>query len=380
MSATHGTRIGKSGATRTLNAVPPGSRLSILLPHTVSMHPGPRSDFTTYQPGHVPVVSVIFASREAASTAGMPCQGTCRQLPDRGGRSFERTQPRKVNILRQDVWAPRSISRPANVTWYRGVTNSTEPPGNTRTMPQMVHSDADESVLMSTSVPVRHTSVVSVMTYAPISFPLYGLDAKWHGPRWLHHFNASSDGVASVSLAHGHQQRPSPTEPWFSVTSAGRDSRDDGWIALDVLHDLTRMVMPELREREMVRYEHAAGRFVVDNVNDRSMWTRTTWSVNGHSVAASTFDLAGAWAGYAAVAGGSVQVLGSRQEEDRAVRLVSLGDTSAYHFAVEDPLEFPRTQQASAAAVWDSADRLWSNWPPHRDHNTFLANHAVEGS
>lgn len=229
-------------------------------------------------------------------------------------------------------------------------------------------------------MPVRDTSVVTVMTYAPISFPLYGLDAEWHGPRWLHHFNASSEGVASISLAHGRHQRPSPAEPWFSVTSAGaRESRDDGWIALDVLHELTRVVMPELRERAMERYEHSAGRFVVDNVNDRSMWTRAAWTVNGHSVAASTFDLAGAWAGYAAVAGGSAQVFGSRQE-DRVVRLVQLGDTSAYHFAAENPLDFPGTQQASAAAVWDSADRLWPNWPPHRDHNALLASDGVERS
>ena len=142
-----------------------------------------------------------------------------------------------------------------------------------------------------------------------LTFPVYGLDADWVGPRWLEMIESGGGpGVYGLVLMHGSGHQPRPGETWVSVTSSPAfGTSPDQPIdrpqraAESAMLRLVDMTTPKLRTREQSRSQRTLLGFAFHEAARHQDWIEHTWQIDGAPIMARTFAWAGAWAGFAIV-------------------------------------------------------------------------------
>jgi hypothetical protein len=221
--------------------------------------------------------------------------------------------------------------------------------------------------------------------HPPLGFPLYGLDHEWSGPRWLEFVRGSQgEPIWTADLCHSQTRTPQPGGPWVLIgvsprswhckvmSAPGRDYEQD--IALDTLLDLFARTTPSIAEGAARTYRAAEIRLIESQAASYTTWPTVTWHLDGKSLQARIYDWAGAWAGFTFDIPGVILHIVATGIAPADLRLAHIADSSAYHFDIRQPIQYPETLQASAVAALGAeiANPATWGWPHHHDHDQLL--------
>jgi hypothetical protein len=221
-----------------------------------------------------------------------------------------------------------------------------------------------------------------------IEFPVYGCDETWTGPRWLefvqfHHHGMDSEAITEVWTAHGDSRMLDPASPSIRVGTlplkaaerqlAGPDhdvARAAAFTAAFTLLDRTE---PELPDPQRDQLRRASIGMVDDLADDWANWPTVSWHIDGRPGSAHVTAWAGAWAAVCFDMPGVAIIVIANGVQPAALRLAAAGDGHAYHVDLRQPLNYPRSLEASAhAALGDDPEHEPSRWPLHPDHDRLL--------
>lgn len=223
-------------------------------------------------------------------------------------------------------------------------------------------------------------------SFPPPSFPVYGLDSPFAGPRWLELFGDPPDGAPHwVSLSHQSADGRSLIQVTTYTRRATGNPR--GWrvptdtqaaqygasplnsLASQGTTGLTSMTLPVLSLtrppgflRALVDHAQAAADAYVE-------WPTVDWRVDGVAVPVPMWSFADGWTGFTdATDGVYMSVVGiGPGTGPPGLAFAALRDSGAYHFDLHGPLSLDLvTASRGAAGVSYEEQPLWQpqEWHP----------------
>lgn len=177
-------------------------------------------------------------------------------------------------------------------------------------------------------------------------FPVYGLDAAWHGSRWLESFGeAIGDPVHWVML--GHRSRDGESVIFAETFSRPRADAlvfPSGQTPLQhVAHygasTLINVTLPVQSAHWPDGFLRALANHAYEHSLRCAQWPQVRWRVDDAVVTARTWRFAGGWVAISdAVAGVYLAAVAMGTDPD-GLSLAVLQDGSAYHFDLDQPLD-----------------------------------------
>jgi hypothetical protein len=224
--------------------------------------------------------------------------------------------------------------------------------------------------------PHRRDSGLPRGEWPPLDFPLYGLDDRWSGPRWLEHLEgAMRQPAVGVWLAHSDRRTPVRGHPWVLVGSFRPTSDEHGLIsemAWTGLRLLMNVLSPDVEERDRDRFWRNSMIYLKRRAARHESWTAAHWTVDGHGLTARFARFAGGWTGHGIdTAGVGVAVVATSISPHR-LTLTRVRSGRSYKFALEHPVTHPDTlersaEQALGSHAWERTSRRW-----HTDQRKLL--------
>ncbi|SFP52939.1 hypothetical protein SAMN05421810_102861 [Amycolatopsis arida] len=139
----------------------------------------------------------------------------------------------------------------------------------------------------------------------PADFPVYGLDERWRGPRWLDFFEGRpGDPVWAVWLGHreaegdhGVRVGTLPRERYDEVMSPrGGDTRVP--VAFSAAFGLVNLTLPDGSVPRPEGLIPALVEHAERQAKRHREWPRVAWEVDGRWAQAAVWSFADAWAGF----------------------------------------------------------------------------------
>jgi hypothetical protein len=183
----------------------------------------------------------------------------------------------------------------------------------------------------------------------PLDFPIYGLDSRWWGPRWLDFFEAlPSQPAWAVWL--GHRTPDGLDEPGglrvgtfarqrYEATMCPRGQDPLAAVALGATLGLVNLTLPDVSVPRPDGLISALVDKAEEMAKAHADWPRVHWDVDGMPAPAAVWEFAGAWAGFtAALPDAYVAVVGIGVPAD-GLRLVPVRDEADYRMDLRAPLD-----------------------------------------
>ena len=194
-----------------------------------------------------------------------------------------------------------------------------------------------------------------------LDFPLYGLPSSCEGARWLEFIEGQvGDPVWAAWLAHAPRRGP---YQWCLIgtlpTSRSRAApavTDPELVSREVAFTAARWLLGvtnpgnSLDEAARQRYLRNSVPFLTEQAKAWTTWSPATWSVDNRQMQARVLRWAGAWAGFTTDLPDAALIVITQGLSADNLDLVRV-DPSAYHFAVESPIDYPTTLQQDGAAL-----------------------------
>jgi len=197
------------------------------------------------------------------------------------------------------------------------------------------------------------------------------------GARWLEFIEGQAGNpVWAAWLAHAPRRGP---DQWCLVgtlpTSRIRAAlaiTDPTLVSREVAFTAARWLLgvtdpgTSLDEAARQRCRRNSVPFMDEQANAWTTWSPATWSVDNRQMQARVLRWAGAWAGFITdLPDAGLIAIAQRLSADD-LDLVRV-DPSAYHFAVESPINYPNTLESSRSAAGGTLPPA-GDWPLHPDH------------
>lgn len=189
--------------------------------------------------------------------------------------------------------------------------------------------------------------------HPPLDFPLFGLKATWHGPRWLDFVEGQAgDPVVGAWLGHGDDNRRPRLGSWALVGTFSRQHVDAVWLGPSETFEhylVRRTAMLVLDEGPMLDH-------LLATPDEWEAWEAATLTVGARTLSARTLERAGVRAVLSLDLPGLGVIVHSHGLEGADLSLDEISDYQGYHFDPAVPLAYPAvlTRSIEAALGTDS--------------------------
>jgi hypothetical protein len=212
----------------------------------------------------------------------------------------------------------------------------------------------------------------------PVDFPVYGLDASWHGARWLEMFGERiGDPVHWVMLFHQSFSGDSviAVETFSRLRTdalvSGSGDTPLQHVAHYAANTLINVTLPGRSEPWPDGFLAALSRHAYEHSRQCAGWPLARWQVDGAAVTARVWRFAGGWVVLSdAIEGVYLAAVGVGIDSDR-LSLAVLQDGGAYHFDLHQPLHV-HVMSASRERAGGDALELRCGQGMHADHLRLL--------
>jgi hypothetical protein len=184
--------------------------------------------------------------------------------------------------------------------------------------------------------------------HPPLDFPLFGLNATWHGPRWLDFLEGQAgDPVVGAWLGHGDDNRRHNASNWAFVGTFSRTRVEaGGWLGSDETFEqyLARRTALVVDDRPLLDRLLAAP-------DGWESWDAVTFSLGTRTLSARKWVHAGAQAVLSFDLSGLGLMVHSRGLGGADLSLDEVSDFRRYHFDPTCPLLYPAVIENSVEAA-----------------------------
>ncbi len=160
-------------------------------------------------------------------------------------------------------------------------------------------------------------------------FPVYGLDGRWTGRRWLGGWGKSGDKIEYLVLAHGNvHDSAAPLVRVETRTTTPEPDEDRNAAESKGKRFMTRSLVQHLWHETGVHLEAIPSTFKTTE-DPASRWEKTSLQVDGESTEFSTLQVEAQWVALGKV-GDALLGLQARNVEPAEIGLITIGNPMEY--------------------------------------------------